>query len=158
VDRAVSNYWFSVNNGLEQLPMDAAFKGESERLENYDHARVSVSPYAYLRRGRYLDYLRIYERHFPAAQINVILHERLIGSPDTVQELYQFLGADTEFVPSTLNQTFNASEGRTELSPDLEGYLVDYYARPNAELARHLGLTLKEWRLPPMAEGDSKQA
>jgi len=146
VDRAVSNYWFSVNNGLETLPMDEAFKRESERLDNYDHDRVSVSPFAYLRRGHYLVYLRLYERYFPAEQIKVIIHERLIGSPDSARSLYQFLGAASDFTPSTLHQTFNASEGKTELSLEVERFLTAYYARTNADLAQHLGLALDEWR------------
>jgi hypothetical protein len=64
IERAISNYWFSVNNGLESLPLEEAFRREEERWQQYDRSRVSVSPYAYLRRGRYIDFIEVYERYF----------------------------------------------------------------------------------------------
>src|SRR5262245_47433435 len=51
IDRAMSHYWFSVQNGLETLPMAEAFRREEERRDNFDPARLSVSPFAYLSRG-----------------------------------------------------------------------------------------------------------
>ncbi len=147
IERAISNYWFSVNNGLETMPMSEAFLHEEERWLDYDHERTSVSPYAYLRRGRYIDYISMYERYFPAGSIKVMLYEQLIGSVDTVRDLYAFLGVASDFIPSTLHQIINKGDKPdSTLPPDLERYLMDYFAESNARLAERLGLDLAAWR------------
>lgn len=65
---------------------------EEERLQNYDKTKVSVSPYAYLRRGRYIDYIEMYEKYFRAGQIYILLYEDLINSVQPLRDLYAFLG------------------------------------------------------------------
>ncbi len=149
IERAISNYWFSANNGLETLPLEAAFYQEEERWQDYDHAKISASPYAYLRRGRYMDYLALYERYLPTEQIKVIIHEQLIAEPQTViPDVYAFLGVDSGFVPPQRDQQkkVNAStKQETKLSPELEAYLKDYFAKSNTQLAAHLGLDLRQW-------------
>ena len=48
IERAISNYWFSVNNGIETAPIEEAFINEEQRRLNYDHSRFSTSPFVYL--------------------------------------------------------------------------------------------------------------
>lgn len=147
VERAISNYWFSVNNALETEPMAYAFRHEEERRENYDRTRFSVSPFAYLSRGRYIDYVALYERFFPPEQINILVFEQFFAQPERVQALYVWLGVSTDFVPPSLEQRFNASrkQDAPPLVPDLNRYLADYFAGPNAELAARLGIDLQQW-------------
>lgn len=146
VARAVSNYWFSVENGLEKVPMSEAFLHEDERWRNYDHARISGSPYAYLRRGRYIDYISVYLRHFPEEKIGTFLYEQLVASPRLLREVYAFLGVTPDFIPASLNQIVNKTEKPdAPLSPDLKRYLLDYFAESNARLADRFGLDLHEW-------------
>jgi hypothetical protein len=146
VDRAISNYWFSVNNGLETAPMKTAFFHEEERVNQYDQGQVSVSPFAYLRRGRYMDYIDMYRRHFPGEQVKVILFEHLVGSIDAVRNLYESLGVSPAFTPAGLQQRVNASQhnATSEISADVKRYMADYYAEPNARLAHYLGIDLAE--------------
>lgn len=147
IERAISNYWFSVSNGLETMPMSEAFLHEEERWLDYDHERVSVSPYAYLRRGRYIERISMYERYFPAESIKIMLFEQFVGSLDLVRDLYGFLGVVSDFIPSTLHQVINKGDKPdTTLSPDLERYLVDYFAESNARLAERFRLDLTEWQ------------
>jgi hypothetical protein len=145
VDRAISNYWFSVNNGKENLPLEEALWKEEERREQYDKTQISASPYAYLKRGLYLDYIKAYERHFPPERITIVIFERLMAAPQVaLAELYIALGASPDFFPPSANRQVNDSERTSEqsLSPALQTYLADYFAESNARLAEHLGADL----------------
>jgi hypothetical protein len=149
VERAVSNYWFSVNNGLERLPMAEAFMREEERWRDFDPEKISASPFAYLRRGRYITYITMYERYFPAENMEIVLYEQFTGSAEAVRGLYTFLGVATDFSPPSLDRVINKGErDGTVLPPEVEDYLVDYFAEPNARLAEHLGRPLTPWRRP----------
>jgi hypothetical protein len=147
IERAISNYWLSVNSGLETMPMAEAFLHEAERRLNYNDEYISVSPYAYLKRGHYIDYISMYERHFPVESLRVMLYEQFVGSAAEVHDLYAFLGVDPDFMPSNLYQIINKGDKPdSTLSPKLEQYLVKHFAESNARLAEHVGLTLTEWR------------
>jgi len=125
VERAISNYWFSVNSGLETLPIDQAFLHEDERRLDYDPEKISVSPYAYLKRGCYIDYLLMYESYFPAGNIKVMLYEQLIGSEAHSLDLYAFLGV-SDYTPPVLHTTVNKGDKPDiSLSSELQQYLVD---------------------------------
>jgi hypothetical protein len=146
IDRAVSNYRFSVQNGLETLPMADAFMKEGERRGDYDPGSVSVSPFAYLKRGCYVDYLTMYERYFPRESLGVFFYERLVvgGQPD---DLFAFLGVTTGLDLPSQNRVINASPpADSGLTPELERYLLDYFAKPNTRLAQYLDVPLTFWR------------
>jgi hypothetical protein len=146
IERAISNYWFSVNNGWETLPIEEAFRREDDRRCNYDPEKISVSPYAYLKRGCYIDYLLMYESYFSAENIKVMLYEQFIGSETYIFELFTFLGV-SKFIPPVLHTTVNkGNKPDTSLSLELERYLVNYFAEPNARLAEHLNISLQEWQ------------
>jgi hypothetical protein len=147
IERAVSNYRFSVDNGIETETMEVAFLNETARRDQYDKARFSVSPFAYLRRGCYLDYITLYERFFPREQIEILFFEDFAVSLAAVQRLYARLGVAPEFVPPSANRPVNASQKRDDqtLAPELRQHLSDYFAGPNARLAEHLAVDLTQW-------------
>lgn len=145
VRRAISNYYFSVENGLETAPIEVAFHQEEERLRT-DRATTSVSPFAYLSRGRYIDYIERYERYFRREQIIILIHEQFLGSVAAYQKLCARLGVGTTHIPPTLNQRINATTlAQAPLSDALEAYLRDYFAAPNQRLAEEYGLDLGCW-------------
>lgn len=147
IERAISNYWYTFNNGLETLPMAEAFYKEEERWQDYDHEHISASPYAYLRRGCYLEYIEMYERFFPAGQITIIIHEQLFAQPEVIiSDVYSTLGVAGDYLPSRRDEKINAAaKAETPLDPALEGYLRAYFAGWNARLAAHLGRNLSAW-------------
>ncbi|MDP9318558.1 MAG: sulfotransferase domain-containing protein, partial [Actinomycetota bacterium] len=57
VARAVSNWRFSAGHGLEERPLAQALDENLQGLRDWDRSVSSVSPFAYLERGRYVDYL-----------------------------------------------------------------------------------------------------
>jgi hypothetical protein len=147
IERAISHYWFSVQNRMETMPMAHAFFLEEERWRDYDHRAVSASPFAYLRRGKYLEQILVYESYFPSENIKVLLFEQLIGSLKQIKTVYEFLGVSSDFIPSRFHQPMNQVERLdTGMPPDLEEYLLQYYAQLNARLADHLQLDLTLWR------------
>lgn len=149
VARAVSHWRFSVENGVETLPLAEALEREEERRDDFDRARFSVSPFAYLRRGRYVDDLERWTRRFPRGRIRVLVHERLVGDREQVAELYRFLRVDAGFVPDGMDEAVNASRtsrGEEDLPPELERRLREAFASPNAALAARFGLDLSAWK------------
>jgi hypothetical protein len=71
IARAVSNYRFSVANGLESLPIERALTPEAEERA-FDGRKISASPFFYLRRGRYAQYLEAWAGHVPGGRIHVV--------------------------------------------------------------------------------------
>jgi hypothetical protein len=147
IERALSNYRFSLDNGIETESMEVAFLNEATRRDQYDKTRFSVSPFAYLRRGCYIDYLTLYERFFPREQIEILFFEDFAANLAAVQRLYARLGVAADVVPPSANRQVNASQKRSDqtLSPDLRQYLSDYFAGSNARLADHLAVDLTQW-------------
>jgi hypothetical protein len=145
-DRAVSNYHFSRHHGFETLPMAEAFTPEMDRRD-FDRRRTSVSPFAYLRRGRYIDDLRAYGQVFAPEQLIVLIYEGLVGALAPIQQLYRTLGVADDFVPHpVIDQRVNPGAGHAPpLDPELGQFLNDHYADSIAELEAHLGRTIPAW-------------
>ena len=57
IERALSNYWFSVKNGIEKASFEYAIKNEEARISNNPMPRFSVHPWGYLTRGEYFKYI-----------------------------------------------------------------------------------------------------
>ena len=145
IDRAVSNYRFSVANGLERDPMDVALSRELEGRRPEAVSGVSVSPFAYLGRGRYIDHLIRYEEQFGTGRLHIVLFEELIERPDTIGTLYHRLGVDPSFRPGRTNAV-NATVGKPpDLSQALLGRLRRYFRSANLELAERFEVDISRW-------------
>jgi hypothetical protein len=149
IHRAVSNYRFSVENGLETLSMHEAFVTEEKRLQANNPHKTSVSPYAYLKRGRYMDYLSMYSRYFPRENMKILIFERLVGQWPAFRDLFAFLGVDDRFHPADLDKVVNPSKNRMQslLTPELVRFLDDYFSESNRALAGFLHTDLTEWAI-----------
>ncbi len=148
IERAISNYWFSVKNGLEKLPIEQAFMMEESRREQFDPSVVSVSPFAYLRRGRYIDYLEMYTKYFSRDQIFIAIQEKITHSKELLRELYTFLGVESGYVPDSIYKIINANDEKPSqpISDELRQYLLSYFAEPTAALEHWLGFPLEQWK------------
>lgn len=150
VERAISNYSFSVKHGVEQASLDEAIYHEEERRHNYDARKISVSPFAYLQRGRYINYLHMYERYFDPAQIHIMIYEQMTHDVRVIQQLYAFLGVDSTFVPPSRDEVVNAndSDSAPHVDEALMRYLYAYFAASNDELYARIGYQVAEWASP----------
>ncbi len=146
IERAISNYAFSRANDFEDLEMWEAFTSEEARITQFDGAVVSASPFAYLRRGRYIDCIRIYEKHFKRDHLHIVLHEDLVDGGNGIARVYDFLGVDTTFTPPSLGKTINPNPQKAgELTKEQYEVLAKEFAPYSQALAKHTGLDLSPW-------------
>lgn len=145
VERAWSNYRFSVKNGLEQLDFEVALAAEPERLSRIEPG-TSVNPFAYRRRGYYIEYLESYCQVFPADQINVVIFEELVANLANVQALYRGLGLDDTFDPPCLQEVINSGENAKALPRQAFLDLARGYEESVEKLEHRLGRRLDFWR------------
>lgn len=147
IERALSNYRFTADHGLEERAPDEALVADLEgRTPPHDPSRTSVSPYAYVRRGLYLDHLREVERRFRHDRVHVIVYEELVADDAVLAGLFRALGVDDTHRSPDAGLVVNASQVSAELSPPVRTRLREFYRQPNAALARHLGRPLDAWQ------------
>jgi hypothetical protein len=102
-----------------------------------------VSPFAYLERGRYVDYLPAWSAAFPET-VHVTFLPELVEDGTAVPRLWRALGVDPDAGPQRLARVENRSGGDPPpvLSAALQGRLLEYFAPSNASLSAHLGRSL----------------
>jgi hypothetical protein len=148
VDRAVSNWQFSTDNGFETRPLETALQENLAGSSDWDSAATSVSPFAYLERGRYASYLEPWWTVFHDS-VSVVFLQELLDEPTTLQGLYATLGVDPSFRPSGVRTVVNQSSAPAPALPgDLRARLDDYFADANTLLSHRLGRNLP-WPQPP---------
>ncbi len=106
VERALSNYFFSYENGLETRSLEDVFL-LARPAPVYDPMRVSVNPFHYLERGRYAEFIGTYLAVFGSQRIGVFFLEEL---PAQIRSVYSFVGADPDFVPSFPRNSINSAQ------------------------------------------------
>lgn len=143
VERAVSNYWFSVQNGFEKRPPEEALSPTRELDTKVPG--VSASPFAYLKRGRYLEFLDSYADIIGAANLLVLQTERLVQEADTWGAVQRFLKLDQD-EPPTASERANAVPRESPVPESTLAELVTYYAPHNVALARKYPVDLGLWR------------
>lgn len=140
--RAISNWRFSTDNGLESRPLAAALADNLDHGRPWDRESTSVSPFAYLERGRYTDFLRPWDAAF-GDRVHLELLADLLEDTAQVGELYGQLGVDPAFRPSSAEQPINPSEAPApDLPADLVADLRGYFADSDAALRHRLGRDL----------------
>lgn len=152
VDRAVSNWRFSTDHGLETRPLETALRETLAAPTPWDPASTSVSPFAYLERGRYADALEPWLAAFPATTHVVLLHD-LLDDDGAVGGLYADLGLDASYRPPDRDRPVNQSrQPRPDLPDDLLHVLREYFRDSDEALARMLGRDLP-WPSPATRGG-----
>jgi hypothetical protein len=147
VDRAVSNWRFSVDNGLESRPLEEALRAGLAGTRPPDTSGASVSPFAYLERGRYAEHLGPWLATFPATT-HVLHLSDLLDDEAALAGLYADLGVDPTFRPP--DRAAGANESRAPaptLSPQLLAELRQYFHPADQALAALLGRDIP-WATP----------
>lgn len=148
IERAISNFRFSTRLGFETDTIEHAFLHEDERRDEFDMLRVSSSPFAYLRRGEYIRYLRVYREFFPTAQMHLFSTEQVVGNRAGIRLIFASLGVDADFLPTGISATINSIQDETkiEISDSLRETLRHYFLPANEALATEFGFDLSMWR------------
>jgi len=155
VDRAVSNYGFSVENGVETLPIEEALTVDEDERAAFvdgwwivDGHRIQANPFAYRRRSRYIEDLRLWAARFPREQMWVGVFEETVGSEAAIAGLYEFLGVDPGFRPSVLGTVVNPGSqaaGAGMVGEDLRARLRGEFSPFNEALSAEFYLDLSSW-------------
>lgn len=143
VARAISNWSFSHDHGVERRPLAEALLANLEGPTEWDPGSSSVSPFAYLERGRYADDVARWRDRFP---LHVQFLEEVLEEPMRTDELFTWLGVDPAAAPPSDDTAppvnASASSAGEELDADLLARLRDHFADSDAALARMLGRDL----------------
>ena len=143
VARAVSNWSFSRDHGVETRPLAEALRADLHGPQEWDRSASSVSPFAYVSRGRYVDDLARWVGRF---DVRVQFLEELLTDPGVIGGLYAWLGVDGDVSPDIGGAPVNPSTPLAEdLGQDLVTELRDHYRESDAALADLLGRELP-WR------------
>lgn len=142
--RAISNYYFSLNHGLERRTLQEVFidKIPSPSLEG---RTLSVDPFDYLGRGEYHRFVSMYQARFPVSQVFICTLEQLRCDDSELFRLFGFLGVDPSFRPDNRQKVVNDSKKDTPVSTDIIAALTHYYRDHNEALANLTGLDLSVW-------------
>lgn len=139
VQRAISHWAFSSDSGLETRPLVEVLTANLAGPLPWDPQLTSVSPFAYLERGRYTDYLGPWLDRF-GDDVTVLLLEELVAGADRVRALYDRLGVDAGYLPPALGVSVNESRQPSQELPDaLLGRLRDHFRESDRALADLLG-------------------
>jgi hypothetical protein len=143
VRRAISNYRFSTAHGNEDVPIDEALRASASDERAWDPTRFSVSPYAYVARSRYIDYLERLASSVERDRIHVVMFEELVADLGVVAGLYERLGVDATFRPRGFGAAVNASNAAGEsVAPELLMWLRELFRESNGRLEEFLGRPL----------------
>ncbi|QBR93657.1 sulfotransferase family protein [Nocardioides euryhalodurans] len=140
IARAVSNWSFSRDHGVENRPLAEALRANLDGPHPWDPATSSVSPYAYLERGHYVRDLSRWLDRFP---VRIQLLEEMLAEPTRIAELYAWLGVDPDVRPEADEDPVNASTtAGGELDDDLVARLRHHFRESDEALAGLLGRDL----------------
>ena len=128
VRRARSHWAFSTDNGYEDRPLDEVLEQNLDGPLPWSPGRTSVSPYAYLERGRYTDYLGPWLERF-GDDVTIAFLEELTTEESARARLMERLGVDpAHAVPpegAVNTSTHPAPEIDEALVARLRGYFRD---------------------------------
>ena len=146
VERALSHYRFSVAAGVERRDIATAVRDDIAGKEpSYDDT-ISVSPFAYVRRGNYVDSLRRLGRYVAQEHVHVVVLEELVDDPTVRTQVYRYLGVDDGHVADVPPTATNSSNSGSVLPARVRSVLQEYFAPLNAELAAYLGRAIDRWQ------------
>jgi hypothetical protein len=143
VARAVSHWRFSHENGLEDRSLTDALAANLEGPLPWDPSATSVSPYAYLERGRYVEALRPWFDAF-GERLHVQFLEELLARPDLIADTLAHVGADPALRPEVDLEPVNPSRGDDHdvLDPPIATAVRQSFAESDRELEALLGRSL----------------
>jgi hypothetical protein len=145
VARAVSNWRFSTDNGLETRSLERALRSDlAGDDDTWNPAHTSVSPFAYVRRGRYADHLAAWMEACPD-RVQVLTLEETTSGPAALETLYRAWGVDPTLGEHVVEVVNASGVAAPVLPPDLLADLREYYAEPDRRLEELLGRPVP-WR------------
>ena len=147
VDRAYSNWTWSVMNGLETDNFENAIAREDERERTVPPRLKYARPHAYFSRGLYAHLLRPYLQLFPRDQVLCLKFDDIVRNPcELAARLHRFIDVAPRPRDAVGLDVVNPSEQRGEAMPrDVLDRLRHRYSDSIRELAALVGPEFAEW-------------
>ena len=133
---------FSFNNGLETRSIYDVFI--NQKPSPIYNKKTSVSPFNYIKRGQYIDYIQNYLKPFSSDQILICFFEEITTKLSSQKEILNFLGVQTDDY-TLRNKVINSSNKIIPVDPIIEKKLSDYYNPFNEKLSLYLNKDLSFW-------------
>ncbi len=143
--RAISNFKFSASSGLETRTIEEVFIDEKVP-PTYDQNQISISPFLYLERGLYSNYIKDVLSVFERENVLFVCFEDLVQDLNlTGNKLTKFLGID-DFELLTKPSNRNKSKMDLVISKEIIAKLSEYYNSDRAKIEELTGLKLDFWK------------
>ena len=143
IERAISQYFHSVRDGQENLPIMQALDAEENRLapiiKNKDYKNLVFIHNSYKSRGIYHEQLRRYFRYFPKERILILESERFFADiHGTLKKIFLFLEVSPHYeIADTRPQ--NIGKNRQSVDSKVYEKLAMFFAKHNEALRHVLG-------------------
>ncbi len=157
VARAVSHWRFSTESGLEERSLSDALAANLDGPLPWDPSATSVSPYAYLERGRYVAALRPWLDAF-GELLHVQMLEDMLAEPSGIAETLTHVGVDPALAPEMSLEPVNTShvhDPAADLDPSIAAAVRQSFAESDQELEALLGRSLP-WVATPTPRRDEE--
>lgn len=139
VERAYSQYNYSVKRGFEDLDFFDALKEEESRITNIGLKRNNIHyrEFSYKKRGLYYEQLLWWLKYYNKKQIFIIDFDDLKFNTNYImKKTYKFL--EIPNLSTSFSKQFNSGV-YSQMSDTAREYLVNYFKNPNDKLFELLG-------------------
>ncbi len=141
VERAISNYYFSLTNHLESREIaEALFSLNNNKL----FYNTSVNPFKYLERGMYYKYLDPYFNILNVNKITLVILEKFILDDEYKKYILLKIGVDLECLKHPFIKK-NSSPHFPKIDSFTKKKLINYYKTPNNILKNKFGVDISFW-------------
>jgi len=148
VDRAISNYFFTLQHGLETRTLEEVFIQKTPKPFIPKH--ISVSPFDYLKRGYYSQYLPAYIEKFGRDRVKVLIFDNFTKNPQNdLNDIFDFLKITKQNIeiPVAFDRQ-NASNKTQTVSLEIIDTLYTHYSDEINHLESLINVNLNIWKIP----------
>ena len=144
VDRAYSNYHYSVRHNKETLSFEEGIELEEKRcakererlIKDPDSITVHYHDNSYLAKGVYVDQLEEWFRHYDKEQFLILNTEDFRENPQqTLDQVFDFLGVASFRAENLRNLNIGNYK---EMNTDTRKFLIEYFKPHNERLSKLL--------------------
>ncbi|MFL1455762.1 hypothetical protein ACJO5Y_15110 [Marinobacter sp. GN3S48] len=139
IDRAISNYFFSVENGLENRPIEEALFSKPDK----DYGSVSVNPYEYINRGFYCDFIEKFLKGIEWDRCKIVVAEEFIKDISYRKSISTWAGLEEG--DNVFPHKNSAINSKVSVEKKIREQLFEIYWKENIKLEKTLGIDLSIW-------------
>ena len=144
VDRAISNYFFTYQHGFESRTLEEVFvqKMPAPTISK----NISVSPFDYLKRGYYTQYLPAYIKKFGRDKVKILIFDNFIKNPQNdLNNIFDFFEINQKNIQIPFEGQ-NASSKTQAISPEVIEQLNVHYSVEVNRLEHLINTDLSIWK------------